>query len=176
MHLNLVSLTGLPLAFTFCPIPLCLPCARSVALGMWVVWNSLVFAIICASFTNSICERLFLAPTCGVYLLKSLLNSWLVPQFFVCCKQNFNLQLSKLHFLVHVLWPRLLQSDERSLGGAVKLLVFTVFSALTEWITSMIEVVWESGGLGWRHTTLPPTHSHTHRLTLLTLSSVSCHK
>lgn len=67
---------------------------------MWVVWISLVFAIICASFTNRICERLFLAPTCGVYLLKSLLNSWLVPQFFVCCKQNFTLRLSKLHFLV----------------------------------------------------------------------------
>lgn len=58
---------------------------------------------------SSLCHRLYIlhqqymwkafsSPTCGVYLLKSLLNSWLVPQFFICCKQNFNLRLSTFTF------------------------------------------------------------------------------
>lgn len=162
MHLNLVSLSSLPLAFTFCRIPLCLPCAGSNGPGYVGGLN-----------LSSLCHRLhilhqqymwkaFSSPTCGVYLLKSLLNSWLVPQFFICCKQNFNLRLSNLHFLVRactlttsapIRWVHSGRCSEAA--GFHNLFC-------PDWMNYRnVELVWGSGGLGWKQiqaATLPQTH------------------
>lgn len=99
MHLDLVSLTGLPLAFTFCRIPLRLPCARSSGPG-------------CVGGLNlsSLCYHLRILHQQHMWKAFSSPHMWGLPtevpvKFLIgpsvlCCKQNFNLRLSKLHFLV----------------------------------------------------------------------------
>lgn len=114
---------------------------------------------------HSIYEGLFLTPICLLHLLKSLLNPWLVPQFFApnrtstsgCpnCSYAF-------HFPVRMSTLTVNAPIEPALEGSVKLLVFTVFSALVKWTTSVSEPVWRVGGMGWKQiqaTTLPQTHS-----------------